>query len=123
MGKPSSRLDTSISIYIFTKQPPRPIQLKAEKMMNSNNKDTFVNRKSSEYWEGEEHPLRSGVQPSVPTWADEKRVVTNHSGYGYKGSENFEHEDNGSLMNYSGCVDDTWTAIAEHEDWQEGYDY
>ncbi|MCK7580627.1 MAG: hypothetical protein MZV65_36635 [Chromatiales bacterium] len=43
--------------------------------------------------------------------------------YGYDGSENFEHDDTGSLMNYSGCEDEIFNAISEHEDWQEGYDY
>jgi hypothetical protein len=50
-------------------------------------------------------------------------VVTNYTGYGYEGSENFEHDTNASLVNASGCADDIFTAIAEHEDWQEGYDY
>lgn len=61
--------------------------------------------------------------PYVPFWADEKQVLSNHTGYGHVGSENFEHDDTGSLMNYSGCADDILTATAEHEDWQEGYDY
>jgi len=26
-------------------------------------------------------------------------------------------------MNYSGCEDEVFNAISEHEDWQEGYDY
>jgi hypothetical protein len=54
---------------------------------------------------------------------DEKLFISNHSGYGYKESANFEHDDTGSLMNFSGCVDDIYQAFIEHEDWQEGYDY
>jgi|GEM_PF-3831337 len=54
---------------------------------------------------------------------DEKTVVSNYSGYRYSGSENYEHEDNASVHNYSGVEDDVFSAIAEHEDWQEGYDY
>lgn len=63
------------------------------------------------------------TMPYVPFWADEKQVVSNNTGYGYEGSENFEHDDTGCLMNYSGCADDMLTAMAEHEDWEEGYDY
>lgn len=54
---------------------------------------------------------------------DEKLVVGNYSGYGYEGSENFEHDDNANLINYSGVEDEVFSALAEHEDWQEGYDY
>lgn len=53
---------------------------------------------------------------------DKGKFVSDHTGYG-KGGENFEHDDTGSLMNYSGCVDDVGEALKEHEDWQEGYDY
>lgn len=52
-----------------------------------------------------------------------KRVISNHSGYGYSGSENFEHDDTGSIMNYSGVEDMIFSSMAEHGDWQEGYDY
>lgn len=54
---------------------------------------------------------------------DEKAVISNYSGYGYNGSENFEHDDTGDIHNYSGVEDDTFSALAEHEDWEEGYDY
>jgi hypothetical protein len=54
---------------------------------------------------------------------EKKPYVSNHTIYGYDGSENFEHDNTGSLMNYSGCEDDIFNAISEHEDWQEGYDY
>lgn len=54
---------------------------------------------------------------------EEGRVVSNHSGYSYQGSENFEHDDTGSLMNYSGVEDEVFSSFAVHEDWQEGYDY
>lgn len=53
----------------------------------------------------------------------EHKVVSNHSGYGYKGSENYEHDDTGSLNNYSGVVDEFDSAESEHEGWDEGYDY
>jgi len=35
----------------------------------------------------------------------------------------FEHDDTAALHNYSGCRDQVFSAIAEHEDWVEGYDY
>lgn len=53
----------------------------------------------------------------------EIRVVSNHTGYSHPGGENFEHDDNGSLMNYSGMEDEVYSALATHGDWQEGYDY
>lgn len=54
--------------------------------------------------------------------SDKEDYVANHTGYG-KGGENFEHDDTGSRMNYSGVHDETYNAIKEHEDWKEGYDY
>jgi len=54
---------------------------------------------------------------------DEYRIISNHSGYGCEGGENFEHDDTGCLHNYSGVEDDIFSSYAEHEDWQEGYDY
>lgn len=51
------------------------------------------------------------------------KIVSNHTGYGYSGSENYEHDDTGSLMNYSGCYDEAMSAWAMQEDWEEGYDY
>jgi len=53
----------------------------------------------------------------------EVRVVSNHSGYGYSGSENFEHDDTGAVHNYSGVEDDVFTAYADNHGWDEGYDY
>lgn len=52
-----------------------------------------------------------------------RAVVSNHSGYYHNGSENFEHDDTGSIHNYSGVEDNVFSTIAEHEDWEEGYDY
>ena len=54
---------------------------------------------------------------------DKKPYISNHTGYGYKGSENFEHDDTGGAMNYSGVEDDVFNAFIEHEDWDEGYDF
>ena len=51
-----------------------------------------------------------------------KSYVADHTGYG-KGGENFEHDDTGSLMNYSGVHDDVFNAFGEHNDWEDGYDY
>lgn len=50
-------------------------------------------------------------------------IVSNHTGYGYAGSENFEHDNSGDSMNFSGVEDDINDAVSEHEGWQAGYDY
>lgn len=50
-------------------------------------------------------------------------VLSNHTGYSIEGSENFEHDDTGSIMNYSGVEDDINNALLVHNDWEEGYDY
>ena len=55
--------------------------------------------------------------------SNEYTVVGNHSGYGYKGSENFEHDNTGGIHNYSSMEDQVLSAFADHEDWQEGYDF
>jgi hypothetical protein len=52
---------------------------------------------------------------------DEACIVGNHTGY--KGGENYEHDDNGSLMNFSGVEDDMLSAEANHNGWDDGYDY
>ncbi len=54
---------------------------------------------------------------------DSRLVVSNHSGYEYAGAENYEHDDTGSLHNYSGAADEMFSAIAENDGWQEGYDF
>jgi hypothetical protein len=70
---------------------------------------------------------REDAQAATPPLAgsgkDRETIVSNHTGYGYKGSENFEHDDTGSQMNYSGVEDDVNNAIADHEGWEKGYDY
>lgn len=53
----------------------------------------------------------------------EKSYLSNHTGYSRPGSENFEHDNTGSAMNYSGVEDDVMNAIAEHEGWQPGEDF
>lgn len=58
-----------------------------------------------------------------PNQEDTPLVIGNHSGYGYPGSANFEHDDTGAAMNYSGVEDEMLSATAEHDGWQEGYDY
>lgn len=51
------------------------------------------------------------------------RIVTNHTGYPHANSESWEHDDTGDRGNFSGCEDDWLNAEAEHEGWEEGYDY
>ena len=54
---------------------------------------------------------------------DRKTIISNHTQYDYEGSENFEHDDTGCWMNYSGVYDDVMSSFAEHENWTSGYDY
>ncbi len=42
---------------------------------------------------------------------DHQSLISNHTGYSYQGSENFEHDDTGAQMNYSGVYDDVLNAI------------
>lgn len=62
------------------------------------------------------HPMTGSGKDGVP-------IVSNHTGYNYEGSENFEHDNTASQMNYSGVEDDVNNAIADHEGWEKGYDY
>ena len=55
--------------------------------------------------------------------SSETKVTGNRSGYGYRGSENFEHDDTGAEHNYSSMEDEVNSGTAEHEGWEEGYDY
>ena len=52
-----------------------------------------------------------------------ERVIGNHSGYLYAGSENFEHDDTGSIINYSDVEDMVFSSFAENEGWEVGYDF
>lgn len=54
---------------------------------------------------------------------DSRSVVGNHSGYGHEGAANFEHDDTGGLHNYSGMEDELFSAAADNDGWEEGYDY
>jgi hypothetical protein len=67
---------------------------------------------------GSEDPNRIMVE--TPNNGD---FISNHSGYDYAGSENFEHDDTGGSMNYSGCYDQVMDAFVTNEGWLEGYDY
>lgn len=58
-----------------------------------------------------------------PPFNEGERVTGNHSGYPYPGSENFEHDDTGSIINYSGVEDMIFSSFAENEGWEEGYDF
>ena len=51
-----------------------------------------------------------------------EEYVSDDTGYG-AGGENYEHDNTGASSNYSGCKDDAYNAIKEHEDWKKGYDY
>ena len=58
----------------------------------------------------------------VGSGKDQKPFVANYTGY-REGGENYEHDDTGDSMNFSGVVDQVYEAVQEHEGWQEGYDY
>ena len=58
-----------------------------------------------------------------PLKKDQPPILSNHTDYKHPGSESWEHDDTGNIQNYSGCYDDVMNPIAEHEGWQEGYDY
>ena len=75
----------------------------------------------------DEFEIDAGYLPSrneSQTQRERVPLVSNHSGYGGRpGSENWEHDDTGNFHNWSGCYDMMIDPIAEHEGWQEGYDY
>ena len=73
------------------------------------------------YVYNEEHFTPSNNESSAKR--DRLPIVSNHTGYQQNGGEGWEHDDTGSQQNYSGCYDDIMDPIAEHEGWQEGYDY
>lgn len=50
-------------------------------------------------------------------------VVLDHTGYHRSGSSNWEHDNTGSMMNYSGMVDIALSAQAADKGWEAGYDY
>lgn len=60
---------------------------------------------------------------TVCPMTEKSPVVSNHTGYSHEGSENFEHDDSGASMNYSGVEDEFNDAKSEHEGWQKDYDY
>lgn len=54
---------------------------------------------------------------------EKKPIISNHTGYNYEGSENYEHDNTGDLMSLSEMEDEFNNAQSEHEGWEEGYDY
>lgn len=64
-------------------------------------------------------------QPVYGDGEDEGRslVVLDHTGYNRSGSSNWEHDDTGAQMNYSGMADIALSAQAEEKGWEAGYDY
>jgi hypothetical protein len=81
-----------------------------------NNRDNEI----EEYLREQEESLENSEKLEP---ASDYKIISNRSGYNYSGSENYEHDDTGSIHNYSGVEDDVYSSISEHEDWQEGYDY
>jgi hypothetical protein len=68
-------------------------------------------------------PVNSNSDSAALLHEDLPRVIHNHTGYGQENSANWEHDDTGSLSNYSGCADIFDSASATHDGWTEGYDY
>jgi len=66
--------------------------------------------------EGEDDVSNQQTRPDIV-------IMTNHTGYTHIGSQNWEHDDTGAASNYSGVMDITLNAQADHEGWQAGYDY
>jgi hypothetical protein len=66
--------------------------------------------------------ITESVVGSAPC-GEERPYVSNHSGYSHKGSENWEHDDTGCLMNYSAMDDMMNEPLRIHEGWESGYDY
>lgn len=50
-------------------------------------------------------------------------VLLDPTGYNRSGSSNWEHDDTGAQMNYSGMADIALSAQAEEKGWEAGYDY
>ena len=101
----------------------RPKLLRSELRHLANQRHALARRALRELHEAElskEHPTTYGDE--VFTGDKKAPYVSDHTGYG-KGGENFEHDDTGSIMNYSGVHDDVYNSIGDHEDWKEGYDY
>ena len=57
-----------------------------------------------------------------PSKPEAPQILSDYTRYG-RGGESWEHDNTGHVQNLSGCWDDMMTPIAEHEGWQEGYDY
>lgn len=71
----------------------------------------------------DENPSLDEVEGYSPSQSGDVKIITNHTGYTHSNSSSWEHDDTGDTNNYSGCVDDMVNAEAEHEGWEEGYDY
>jgi len=63
------------------------------------------------------------VEGYSPSQSGDVKIITNHTGYTHSNSSSWEHDDTGDQNNYSGFADDMINAEAEHEGWEEGYDY
>jgi hypothetical protein len=63
----------------------------------------------------------NGVRAHDPSNRDP--FISNHSGYGYKESSNYEHDNTGSIHNYSGVEDMVTEARIDNDGLTPGYDY
>ena len=74
---------------------------------------------------GTEQEFRGPESPFYDNGPDEsgQAYTSNHTGYDKPGSHNWEHDDTGSAMNYSGVVDEFVNAQIENEGLEKGFDY
>lgn len=69
-----------------------------------------------------EQTLKENLGQDV-NYEDLPSVINNHTGYSHPNSANWEHDNTGCISNYSGMSDMIDSANAEHDGWEEGYDY
>lgn len=89
--------------------------------------DAEVNARLDEMCERNSYARERLFSPSYGAGVQQGRgdqpVLSNSTGYGYVGSENFEHDNTGDAMNRSGMEDILLNARAESEGWEAGYDF
>ena len=108
-----------VKLLHYSLDPIRAEKMLAHKDAFDGNLEKFVDVASMFISHEETVVLSDKADPN----GNPSQVISNHTAYNYTGSENFEHDDTGDRMNYSGVEDDINTALAEHEGWQGNYDY
>ena len=83
----------------------------------------YQKEESSDIPYDDDEPYENQTEPNNPpprkpltqslTGAN-RGFISNHSGSDYEGSENYEHDDNGDLMNYSGVYDSVMALLYKY---------